>query len=232
MLSTLRPSLLTAIVTLTVLAAMSGLAELRPFSSLAVGDREKFGALEAKLVQPGISYYSQGLLLDTCLNAMTSIYGRLQSAVRRRFVADQCRDLAAEITRKSPTYSYAWLIEAQAAQELGDTASRDRALLRSQATASSEIWLSELRFLLFEGQFSALSPEVQANADKDLMLLLSTMRGRAVVIRRFINAPESRERITQMVERLSEDFKARFLDEMYGHSPGGDYMLGPDGGMT
>jgi len=224
--------LLTAILAMTGLSALSGLAELRPFSSLAVSDREKFGALEAKLVHPGLSYYSESLVLDACLNAMTSIYGRLQSQERRVAVAGRCHDLAADITAKSPTLSYAWMIEARAAQELGDGAERERTLLRSQATAGSEIWLAELRFQLFEDGLEDMAPEVQANADRDLLLLLGTMRGRATVIRRFIQVPASRERITQIVERLPEDLKARFLDEMYGHLPGGVDAPALDGGST
>lgn len=190
---------------------VTGYLELRPFSIQAQGEKERFQNIAADRLAPGLSAYSGRFVLDDCLNAMTSLYGRLQSETRREAVAAGCTQLSATLLRRAPTDAYAHLIAAFASRSLGDREAANRQLALSHATGANELWVAELRFELFEDDLENLDLQMREAADADMLLLLRHHRGQQALVRHYLAKPASRERISAMVETVPIETREAFL---------------------
>ncbi|TYR33053.1 hypothetical protein FY036_08290 [Mesorhizobium microcysteis] len=190
---------------------VTGYLELRPFSIQAQGERERFQNIAGDRLATGLSAYSGRFVLDDCLNAMTSIYGRLQSEARREAVAARCAKLSETLLRRAPTDAYAHLIAAFASRSLGDRDAANRELALSHATGPNELWVAELRFELFEDDLDNLDTQAREAADADMVLLFQHHRGQQALVRRYLAKPASRERISAMVENVPIETREAFL---------------------
>lgn len=196
------------------LAAAGGLvafAEARPYFSGGVLASERFQAIAEDRLTPGPSTASQRLVLDSCLDAITSIYGRTQPAARRAAVHRTCMDLADRIVAVSPTHSYAWFIGALAAEHLDDLSGMSSRLARSQATGPTEQWIAELRVDLAERHLAALQDDARGGHDRDLAMLVASDRGVRTIARRYARDQSFRNRIVPLIETMSMEQQRRFL---------------------
>ena len=203
------------LLTLSVLLGLGGivtaLRELNVFTVGSPSPQGRFEALLAGAYRPGPSALSHRLLLDTCNEAIAGIYGRLQVGERRRQVLERCRDEADAIVAEAPSTSFGWYVGALAAAALGDVAGFNTRVLRSQITGPTEQWIAEQRAALVEDHYDVADAEVRAHHQDELRLLVSSQRGIASIARRYVGNVGFRERVTQIVELMSEDDQRRFI---------------------
>jgi hypothetical protein len=189
--------------------------EARPYFQGGVLAKERFEALYNGKMEPGYSSASTRLVLDSCLDAITSIYGRTQASVRREETARACLNLADAATRYSPTLAYGWFIGAIASEGLGDIDGMATRLARSAATAPNEQWIAELRWPLFERHYAGIAAEDQPLVANDIVLLLRSPRGTSLVTDRYVRADDTtKARIEAVVETTSDSTKQRFISKL------------------
>jgi len=197
---------------LVVGGVATSFAELNVFSAGSPTVEGRFAALEAGSYRAGPSILSKQLLLETCNEAIAGVYGRLQPTQERTIVLDRCRSYADGVVDQSPSLSFGWYVGALAAASLGDMAGFNARILRSQRTGPSEQWVAELRVRLVETNFGSADQAVLDRHAQDLRLLVRSPRGIASIAQRYVGDPSFRERVTQIVETMSETDQRRFVD--------------------
>lgn len=204
-------SLLVASACLAVGGGLAANQELNVFAAGGADAATRFRALAAGDYQPGPSIFAQRQLLDSCVEAISGLYGSLRADEDRRPVLEQCLGYADAAAAQNPSTSYAWYVGALAASELDDIAGFESRILRSQATAPNEQWLAQLRVGLVEDRYAEASEPVRAGETTDLRLLVASNQGIASVSRRYVADPQFRQRITDIVESMPEADQARFV---------------------
>lgn len=212
--SATRKSILFLSLALVGGGAWVGLREASPYFTTGIEDAERFAALAEKAPSPGLSIASERLVLDNCVRAISSLYGRLQSASRKAAVSGNCLKAADAIVQQSPSSSYAWYVGALTSELTDDTAGMNERLLKSQETGPTEQWIAELRVPLAEDHLSDLTPDVRANHERDLRMLVATVRGIASIANRYVGEADFRERITAIVETMPEGDQRRFVSQV------------------
>lgn len=191
-----------------------GLREASPYFTGGIEDAERFASLAAKNPSPGPSIASERLVLDNCVRTISSLYGRLQPTDRKSQVSEHCLEAADAIVRQNPSSSYAWYVGALTSELTGDTAGMNERLLKSQQTGAAEQWIAELRVPLAEDHLAELAPEVRANHDRDLKMLVASIRGISSIAKRYVQQADFRERITAIVETMPEADQRRFVSHV------------------
>jgi hypothetical protein len=194
--------------------AWVGYREASPYFKSGIEDTERIAALAEAVPTPGPSIASERLILDNCVRTIGSTYGRLQSATRKAAVNGNCLKAADAAVRQNPSSSYAWYVGALTSALTGDASGMNMRLLRSQQTGPSEQWIAELRVPLAEDHLADLSPEVRANHDRDLKMLVASTRGISSIANRYVTEAAFRERITAIVETMSEADQSRFVSQV------------------
>ena len=172
---------------------------------------DEFSRIETGAAGFGLSAYSKRQLLDSCFAIMKLPIYKLYPEERRHAFATQCRDNANTIAVTMPTNSVAWIISAMASAELGDIASMNTALVRSQRSAPNEQNIAEIRVDLAENHYAELSAETRDANQRDLALLASSYNGARTIAGRYIKDQAFRERITTVVSSMPADVQKRFL---------------------
>ena len=206
-----------------------GFCVLVVFSGL-VADRE-FGATKRKIPawhienflenhKPNavlaLSTNSDHYQVEACLSAITSVTGRVLPTKQRLKLLNACEDILRGIVQSSAKNSYAWFVLGYVAWEKGETDAFNMALERSYHTGPTEQWLSELRVPLAERGLSELTEETTRGHELDQSLLVKSRRGIGSIVRRYIADPLFRDRITSLVETMSQDEQQRFLRTLRG----------------
>ena len=212
--SATRQAILLLSLALVAAGAWVGLREASPYFSVGIEDAERFAALADKVPSPGPSIASERLVLDNCVRTISSLSGRLQPGSRKAEVSNNCLRAADAIVRRNPSSSYAWYVGALTSERTSDTAGMNERLLRSQQTGPSEQWIAELRVPLGEEHLAELTPEVRANLDRDLKMLVASTRGISSMADRYVRQAEFRERITAIVETMPEEDQHRFVSRV------------------
>lgn len=191
-----------------------GFREASPYFNNGIEDVERFSSLANKEPSPGPSIASGRLVLDNCVYTVSSVYARLQPAARKAGAIDNCLKAADAITRSNPSSSYAWYVGALTAGMAGDITGMNERLLKSQLTGPTEQWIAELRVPLAEDHLAELAPDVRANHDRDLRMLVASTRGIASIAGRYVAEAHFRDRITAIVETMSEADQRRFVSKV------------------
>jgi hypothetical protein len=207
-------TLLAGSVMLAAAGAVTAYQEFDVFAAGGLGPADRFAALERGSYHDAPSILSKQLVLDACVEGIGGIYGLMQPGDARQAVLEHCRIEADAIAAEAPSYAYAHYVGALAAAGLGDADGFNARILRSQITGPNEQWVAELRAALVEDQLAAASPEVMARHSADLRLLVASARGIASISRRFVREPDFRERITTIVETMSEADQAKFVSRV------------------
>ena len=188
--------------------------EAMPFLSSGLSPSDKFNALANARFSIGLSPLAKNIVLEDCVSALTSVFGRVQPSDRQGAVLKVCRDAAGEVTGAAPSSSYAWYVGALAASRAGDMTELSRGLSQSEATGPNEQWIAVLRADLAEEHRAVLDSRALAAEDRDLALLVQSQGGIAAIAARYIIQPDFRERITTIIETLSPSDQQRFLSSV------------------
>jgi hypothetical protein len=185
--------------------------ELRPFFLGAATQEARFDQVADGQNQTGLSTFSHRIALENCLEAVNSIFGRMQPTPRRQAVLSECDGLSDMISSTSVADSFAWYIGALTNSELGKVGEMNRRLVLSRRTGPNEQWVAELRVALGERRFADLDRPALEGHRKDLQLLALSARGVATIAKRYVAEPDFRARITSLVEELPEEVQSRFV---------------------
>lgn len=201
------------VVSLALLGAGAwvGWREAAPYFNGGIEDTERFASLATRAPSPGLSIASERLVLDNCVRTIFSVYARLQPSGRKAEVNDNCLTAADAIAKRSPSFSYAWYVGALTSALNRDIAGMNARLLQSQVTAPTEQWIAELRVNLAEDHLVELTSAVRANHDRDLRMLVATVRGITSIADRYVGQADFRDRITAIVDTMPEDDQRRFV---------------------
>ena len=115
------------------------------------------------------------------------------------------------IAREVPAYAYAHYVGALAAAGLGDKDGFNHRIRAAQITGANEQWVAELRVGLVEDHLADVTADVAAHHEADLRLLAGSSRGVASISSRYVRQPDFRDRITTIVETMSEAEQERFV---------------------
>ncbi|HTJ57467.1 MAG TPA: hypothetical protein VL418_07895 [Devosiaceae bacterium] len=194
--------------------ALSGAAlvlEARPFFATAEDIETLTDRLVAQPIVAGWSLDAERQVLNACVRAMKSAYGRILPRPERGNLTSHCLELAEQVVANNPSSAYAWYVEALAAAGDGNFTLLSDALMRSEQLAPNEEWLGTVRDELAEANLDHLTPDARAANDRDLAMLVSSMTGLAAIGARYIRDPDFRERIKEIVEQLPAADQRRFI---------------------
>jgi len=213
--SSTRWSLFVPIVFSAILFVLSAIAlvyEVAPFSLQNASALARFTTLERGGETRALSTYSQWFLLNDCLEAIAGPVGMAQPSGRRVSMLKNCQSLAEKAANSNPTFALAWYIAAYASAELKQYDLFNFQLAAAQKTAPNEQWLATLRVALAEDNLDRLDTEARAGNDADLKLLVQSRLGVASIASRYVAQTNFRERITLIVETLSNEEQRRFVN--------------------
>jgi hypothetical protein len=189
--------------------------EAVPFLRGGVLAKERFDAFYEGAITPGWSTPSKQLVLDNCVDAITSIYGRTQPTERQMTVARTCQETADGATEQDPAFAYAWLVGGLAAERLGDVQGMARRLSQSAQVGPNEQWIAELRWAMLEEHYDALPSEDQRFVEHDTVLLLNDIRGAQLVADKYVRGDATfKARIKAAVETTRDVIKQRFVNSV------------------
>jgi hypothetical protein len=206
-----RTVVLAGSLALVIAGGVAAATEAQPFLAFSGSDAERLVALETPQQPPWQSAVARRVVLDTCLWATTSVFGRLAAVDQRQSVLAGCESYAADTLRDYPTHSFAAYIAALEAATLADQAHFVSYLSRSQDLGPNEGWIAELRVPLAEDHLDWLDQHAREGHDRDLGVLVQTQHGVALVARLYLRDDQSRNRIAAIVEGLPEAAQRRFV---------------------
>lgn len=192
-------------------SAYALLAESEPYLFAGSGLAQRVQVLADGRLHPGLSRPAHDLVLDDCVDVAASLYGLTLPTERRNTALATCGTAASGFAKASPTYAYAYYVEALLAAERDDPDMLNAALSTSRALAPTEQWLAELRVKLAEDHLSWIRPTALQGHEADLALLVASQRGIRVIARRYAALEGFRERITAIVEQLPSEQQKRFV---------------------
>ena len=196
---------------LAAAGAVTAYQEFDAFATGSLGPADRFAALEHDDYHDAPSLLAKRLVLDACVEAIGGVYGLMQPAGGRTAVFQHCRDEADGIAREVPAYAYAHYVGALAAAGLGDKDGFNHRIRAAQITGANEQWVAELRVGLVEDHLADVTADVAAHHEADLRLLAGSSRGVASISSRYVRQPDFRDRITTIVETMSEAEQERFV---------------------
>ena len=211
-----RSRLSVAIVLIVSLLSVCGTAaaifiETRPYGLFLAESVERWQDLRTETMDQGLSLQSSRAVLDICLSAITSVYGRMRSAEDRLALINNCGDFAVSSAAIMPSNSYAWYIASLAAAQNADMSKFEESWLLSAQTGQNEQWIAGLRVALLEDNLSLASAALFEAERRDLAVLTLSKMGIGSIARRYVSQPDFRERVVSVVETLPDADQARFL---------------------
>lgn len=159
----------------------------------------------------GFSHAADYAVTDACLQTTQSVETLFLPSKARLQLVQACQNLILGIVETSAQNAYAWFALAYFAQEQSQTGEVNRTLLRSYDTGPYEQWIAEQRVPVAEAALPALSDAAKAGHLQDLAMLVQSHRGIRAIAQRYVQNEGFRDRITNVVEKLSTDDQKRFL---------------------
>lgn len=192
-------------------AAMALVVEARPLNLLTAGTNERWQMLRAEPLQVGLSMSSNRAMLDSCLAAITSVYGRMRGNEERLQVAGNCGRFAEASVAAMPSNAYAAYMASLAAAQATEKSTYEKYWLLSATTAPSEQWIAGLRVGLLEDNLPLATPELFDAERRDLAVLAMSRMGIGSIAKRYVAQRDFRERVVSVVEQLPPTDQSRFL---------------------
>ncbi len=155
----------------------------------------------------------QGLLKD-CQASIGTFAEAYLTPDDRGVLRQNCLNAAKTIVAATPASSYSWALLAYLSGREGDFKARDDALIMSEATGPSELWIADLRIKIAEMSLDKLSDDGRKAYDADLRLMVQGRVGLASIAKRYVDDPAFRERITGIVETLPPQNQAWFVQNV------------------
>jgi hypothetical protein len=189
-------------------------AEVGPSVVLATSVAERFEEFSRGSAALPIAETSRERQIRECYSTNQTIYARAQSTTDRNASLRSCETMALSVVSRAPTVALGWSVAAAFAGELGDREAFNSDLAVSQEVAPYEQWLAEFRVALIEQDGSLASKALRSVEDHDLAILVKSNRGVASLAARYVEQPDFRERVTEIVEKLAVSDQNRFLAEV------------------
>jgi hypothetical protein len=174
-------------------------------------DLVHLGKIQRGEAEPGFSAYANKRLLLSCLYGIVSVYGLASTPAAHMQFAQNCLAIADKVLEQSPTMSFAWEVRAAANGVLGDFSSMNNDLVASWRTGPNEQWVAEHRSNTAETYLSKLDAEARRAHEQDLAILVLSNSGIASIAQRYMRQPDFRERITEIVSKMSDQDQRRFV---------------------
>ena len=191
-----------------------GLKETAIFSYGPAGDPGFRQRVMDGAVDLGYSHYSTSRLLSNCISGLQSFAQQLATKDDQAAYSNKCKDFSEDVIQNSPFNSLAWTVTAISAQQNGDSTAMNTSLVHAQQTAPNEQWLAIYRYQLAVDNVETLNPEAKIAYDADLALLAQSRFGVRAIANRYVNKPDFREHITDIVSKLPSDTQKRFLNSV------------------
>jgi hypothetical protein len=196
---------------LLIAGVAAAVNEAQPFLAFSGSDSDRMLALQSLPLPVSQSAVGRRVVLDTCLWATTSVYGRLSAPDQRQSMLATCEQFAADTLEHYPTHSFAAYIAALDAAALSDQQAFVSYLSRSQDLGQNEGWIAELRVPLAEDHLDWLDQHAREGHDGDLAMLAQTHRGIALVAGLYLRGGETRDRITAIIASLPTEAQQLFV---------------------
>lgn len=184
---------------------------------LTYGDQQSLSATTAIAsgnLKPAFSFYGQKRLMAACMQGMTGLWAALAPPEQRKAHASNCLDYAKTYASHTVVEPLTWVVAARASYLLKDNSAMNEFLHHSWRTGRNEQWVAALRVALAEDAMNVLDMQSRRNHELDLALMVMSRSGIAAIAYRYWSDATFRERITNVVETLSEDDQRRFVSNV------------------
>ena len=151
---------------------------------------------------PRLSASTDAMVLDGCLEAVSSVDGRVLPSQPRVQLVTHCLRISEWITSSSPKDAYGWFSRAYFSLELGKLAAFNEALVQAYETGPNEQWIADLRVQVAEQNLDKLEAAARRGHKADLSLMVQSPRGAEAIVGRYIRDAGFRGRIAEVVEDL------------------------------
>ena len=168
--------------------------------------------MEVEDLPPSIE--SRHEILRQCSSLLFSIYARMGTDGGGDALIEHCGRLARSASETDGANSLAWSLQARVAGLKGDYAAMNQALALSYTTGANEQWLAANRFATGERYWAELTPEVRANHEADIRLMLGSRRAIATLVSEYLAKPDFRARLIELVEGLPNEDQRRFINDV------------------
>lgn len=220
----IRLTLLPLFVILAVSGAWVAGREASAYLVPGANSFERIVALGQDPEAPGMALSTRDFALRDCVRAVTrthSLEARYLPADVLEALPDNCLAMANDLLSEVPSHSYAWYAGAAALAAMQDWGGMNQYLRRSQASGPTEQWIATERVALGERFSAHLEPATVAAQDADLRILVFSSRGVRLMARHYIANAAFRERITAIVETMTDAQQRRFLNVLRGQVASG-----------
>jgi hypothetical protein len=164
-------------------------------------------------VAMGLSVEATQASLADCVEMMTSLYVRMQPTDVRFGYAQLCREPAVRSTKEMPTFSFGWLVIAEADAQLANIPDFHRAVQMSYATAPYEGWLANARVSLVETNIEKVDEAVLGIERSDLRTLIGSDLEYRSLVPLYVDSEAFRRRLNPVLLEVPDD-AGRFLREV------------------
>jgi hypothetical protein len=148
---------------------------------------------------------------DIVLRSAKSFELMLLNDVGFQDLQQACAELSERIARDAPTFSLSWAVAARAAAVAGDWSKMNRFLRASQLTGPNEQWVGRIRFEVADTHYKDLDEDGRSLYEKDLQMLILSNQGIPYIARQYVLDVSFRERLTKVLERMSEADQRRYI---------------------
>lgn len=162
----------------------------------------------------GIWTRTQQAALSSCQSALQtkkSLEMRYLPTDMQAQIGPHCREIALSAVADYPTDSYAWSVAALASADVQDWPAMNSYLVRSQLTGPTEQWIAQTRVTVAQDNWAMLDDAAIVAAERDLRLMVVSIRGIRQLALRYIGDLEFRERIEALVATMPEENQRRFV---------------------
>lgn len=202
---------------------LSMVALVREFPVLDYGGQQSISttvAIAQDSLSPPYSFYGQKRLMSACIQGMTGVWQAVAPDDQRVAHAKTCLNHSLNYASHTTVDSLSWVVAARASYILGDQEALNRYLDYARRSGPNEQWVAALRVALAEDAMPLLDADNAEDHKSDLALMVMSRSGIAAIARRYWADQDFRERITSVVEQMSNDDQRRFVSSVRRASQG------------
>lgn len=202
---------------------LSSVALVREFPVLGYGGQQSLSttvAIAQDSLSPANSFYGQKRLMSACIQGMSGVWQAVAPSDQRLAYAQACLNHALRYASHTTIDSLTWVVAARASYILGDHAALNRYLDYAWRSGRNEQWVAALRVALAEDAMALLDAFTAENHKADLALMVMSRAGISAIAGRYWSDEDFRERITSVVEQMSNEDQMRFVTSVRRASQG------------
>ncbi|NSX53519.1 hypothetical protein [Parasulfitobacter algicola] len=161
-----------------------------------------------------LSMNGQLTVLHTCEKVMSSPYSKMQPTVQIVQISESCKSYASRILEKTPAFSFAHLIAAQAYFNLEDYEKSLASVALSEKFAPGPLWLVERRIDILIKITATHTEFIEDAFSRDITRLLQSDRGAEFLSDRLYLHPTAKPIVFGMIEYQNPKLQHRFLSAL------------------